>query len=325
MPNLPLEGILVIGLGMSMEADAAALVRMQKDLHNQGYAAGVAAAMAARSDAAPRQIDVRALQRHLVEIGNLPESVLTDEDSFPVGEDALREAVRAFGGPDRRAAWKALAILLAHRQEARALLEQALPDASGEARLRYAKVLAHFGSSDVVPILLEELRRHPHWDAKVFQGKMAEYAHLPTPVDSLILALGATGDRRATHAILERLETLDADVTLSHHRAVALALERLADPAAAEPLARLLARPGMRGHAMTQLEPLYNSPREKRRREGPLREIVLARVLVRCGDHQGLGKAILEEYKKDIRGLFARHASAVLEHRGDAGRLPAAP
>jgi hypothetical protein len=45
---------------------------------------------------------------------------------------------------------------------------------------------------------------------------------------------------------------------------------------------------------------------------GPLREIVLARALYRCGDHQGLGRKILEEYRHDLRGLFARHASAVL-------------
>ncbi|TVS20217.1 MAG: hypothetical protein EA424_05110 [Planctomycetaceae bacterium] len=68
----------------------------------------------------------------------------------------------------------------------------------------------------------------------------------------------------------------------------------------------------MRGHVMTGLEPLYDRQRERRRREGPLREIVIARALYRCGDHQGLGEAILHEYQQGIRGLFARHATAVL-------------
>jgi hypothetical protein len=161
--------------------------------------------------------------------------------------------------------------------------------------------------------LIDALDEVEAWDAKIFQGKMAEYAHLPTPIDALILALGHTRDRRATQAILRKLAMLDAGVTLSHHRAVALALERLADPAAAEPLAQLLEKPGMRGHVMRELEPLHDRQREKRRREGPLREIVLARALYRCGDHQGLGEAILREYQGDVRGLFARHATAVLE------------
>ena len=141
---------------------------------------------------------------------------------------------------------------------------------------------------------------------------MAEYAHLPTPVDALVLALGGTRDRRALPILLEKLDTLDPNVTLSHHRSLALALEQIADPTAAESLARLLNKPGMRGHVMTGLEPLSNHPQEKRRRLAPLREIVLARALYRCGDWQELGEGILREYRQDIRGLFARHANAVL-------------
>ena len=64
---------------------------------------------------------------------------------------------------------------------------------------------------------------------------------------------------------------------------------------------------------MTRLEPLYDRARDRRRRIGPLREIVLARALYRCGDDQQLGERILIEYCNDIRGLFARHAQAVLD------------
>ena len=41
------EGLLVVGLGASTHRDAMTLTRMQPDVQNQGYAAGVAAAMAA--------------------------------------------------------------------------------------------------------------------------------------------------------------------------------------------------------------------------------------------------------------------------------------
>ncbi|MCU0914457.1 MAG: FAD-dependent oxidoreductase [Planctomycetes bacterium] len=321
-----LEGLLVIGLGMSMHRDATAMVRMQLDLHNQGYAAGVAAALAVRSDCTPRRIDVKALQKHLVEIGNLPENVLTDRDSFPLPDSLVHAAVRDYtdGTRSRAARCEALAIILTHTEVARAPLKQAFAAATGEARIDYAKLLGCLGERDVVPTLIARLEEVTEWDAKIDQGVMAEYAHLPTPIDALILALGGTHDREAVPALLKKLDTLNPDVTLSHHRALALALEQLAAPAAAEPLARLLNQPGMRGHAMKGLEPLVDKPVEQRRRLAPLREIVLARALYRCGDWQGLGERILRDYQQDIRGVFARHASAVLAagHGRGSGRMP---
>ncbi|MCH5374829.1 MAG: hypothetical protein JJ992_12715, partial [Planctomycetes bacterium] len=262
----------------------------------------------------PREIDVRQLQTHLVEIGNLPASVLSDVDSFPLSQAAIGEAVTMLGDENcsRDEVCLALAIVLAHDRQAKPLLQSAFADSEGAARLEYAKLLGVLGDRQAVPQLVEALEQVDSWDDKIFQGQMAEYAHLPTPIDALILALGYTRDPRALPAILSKLAMLDADVTLSHHRAVALALEQIGDPAAAQPLARLLNQPGMRGHAMSQLEPLYDRQRERRRREGPLREIVLARALYRCGDVDGLGEKILEEYRKDLRGLFARHAQAVL-------------
>ena len=308
------EGLLVTGLAISMHRDAAAMVRMQKDMHNQGYAAGVAAAMAVRQRCTPRQINVRTLQQHLVEIGNLPDSVLTDVDSFPLPQDQIDNAVRQLTDDrqPRTERCRALAVVLSHPGQSTQSLKRSFGATNGEAKLTYAKILGVLGERGGVSELIDALGSVDAWDAKILQGGMAEYAHLPTPIDALILALGGTRDRRATPAILRKLETLDADVTLSHHRAVALALESLADPTAAEPLARLLGKPGMSGHVMSKLEPLYDRERDKRRRTGPLREIVLARALYRCGDHDGLGERILREYTNDIRGLFARHATAVL-------------
>jgi hypothetical protein len=308
------EGMLVTGLGISMLRDASAMVRMQKDMHNQGYAAGVAAAMAVENNCTPRQIDVRQLQQYLVDMGNVPESVLTELDSFPVPGSQVRDAVRRFTDPSvsRNAQCKALAIILSHANTARPMLKADYRVATGDARLAYAKVLGFLGEREAVPDLVDALAKVDAWDPKIFQGGMAEYAHLPTPVDALILALGYSGDPAALPIILRWLERLDTDVTLSHFRAVSLALEKLGHPAAAEPLARLLTKPGMSGHAMIKLEPLYNRDRDRRRRIGPLREIELARALYRCGDHRGLGERTLNQYRHDIRGLFARHAEAVL-------------
>ena len=308
------EGILVTGLAISMHRDASAMVRMQKDMHNQGYAAGVAAAMAVQHGCTPRQIDVKSLQRHLVDVENLPPNVLTDGDSHPLPQQQVYAAVKDVVDQrqSRTARCRALAVVLSHGERSRPALREAFASSQGEARLTFAKILGFLGDRDVVPTLIEALKEVDDWDPKILQGGMAEYAHLPTPIDALILALGYSHDRRATPAIIEKLETLDATVTLSHHRSVALALEQLGDPSAAAPLARLLEKPDMQGHVMKKLEPLHDSQREKRRRTGPLREIVLARALYRCGDHEGLGQSILQEYRQDIRGLFARHADAVL-------------
>ncbi len=309
-----LEGLLVVGLGISMERDAAALVRMQHDLANQGYAAGRAAAMASRDGVPPGEVDVRRLQKHLVEIGNLPPDVLGHEDTFPLSEEEVARAARTLTAQDRPAACRALAVVRTHPDAALPEVRAAHEAASGGERLFYARILPFIGDGDVVPELVDALRE-VEWDEKILQGGMAEYAHLPTPVDAVVLALARTGDERGVPVIIEKMSELDAASTLSHHRAVALALEALSDASAAEPLARLLRKPGMSGYAMPELEPLHRD-RGKRRREGALREIVLARALLRCGDWEGLGRETLERYRKDLRALFARHAGMVLEGNG---------
>lgn len=321
-----LDGLLVTGLGISMDRDASAMVRMQFDMANQGYAAGVAASMAVEKGVYPRDIDVKELQKVLVEKGNLPDSVLSMDDSFPLPEEIIRQAVKSYGeATNPKSAGKPLAIMLSHKDKALPFVKDAFYMAEENSKLLYALVLGMCGEKDGVSILLKELEKFSGWDEKIFQGVMADYAHLPTPVDAVILALGYSGDSSALPALLKLVNELNQDVTLSHHRTIALALEKLADPAAALPLAELLQKPGMSGHAMIDMDDAFlelenngkgadsvgNASLERRTRA--LREIVLARALYRCGDHNGLGKSILENYQKDMRGLFARHAHQVLK------------
>ena len=298
-----LDGMLVIGLGTSAHRDAVALIRMQADLQNQGYAAGVAAAMAVQQDVSPRGIDVRKLQEHLVQKGNLAPKVLEYKDPLPMPPDRVALAVKRLKTGENMS--MEAAIVLLHRDIAVPLLRDAHASAVGEERTTYARFLGVCGDPAALPTLIAATEDTEQWDAKIPLGVMAEYSQLPTRLDSLILALGYIHDSKALPAILEKTEILDADVCLSHHRAVALALEQIGDPAAAEPLAELLRKPHMMGHAKTSLD-------KPSSRIEPLREIVLARALFRCGDHQGLGKGILSEYTQDIRGHFARHATAVL-------------
>jgi hypothetical protein len=135
-------------------------------------------------------------------------------------------------------------------------------------------------------------------------------------VDSLILAMGYAKDQRAVPAILGKLKLLDVDKPFSHHYAIAVALGNIKDPIAAAPLAELLCRPGMSGHAIKTLEEAIHreeTPLGNTSRRSSFREIVLARALLRCGDRDGLARRILQNYRQDLRGHFARHANAVLD------------
>ncbi|RJP27524.1 MAG: FAD-dependent oxidoreductase [Candidatus Omnitrophota bacterium] len=311
-----LDGILVIGLGISAHRDAMPFLRMQPDIQNQGYAMGVAAAMAVKENQRTRDIDIKQLQRHLVEIGNLPESVLTDEDSFPVSKEQIAEAVRnvpidlkgkqAISGerlppPE----FDPIALILAQPQDSLPLLSEAYQVVENqEDKLIYAQILGMMGSADGSDTLIDAIQSH-EWDD---QGSL--YGRRQSPLDDLIIALGRTRDRRGVPAILEKLERLDAKSEFSHHRAVAIALETLADPTAARPLAELLAKPGMTGYAATDIEAARRPTRTQ-----SLRELILARALYRCGDYEGRGEEILKQYEKDLHGHQSRHAHAILSER----------
>ncbi len=243
-----LDGLLVVGLGLSAGSDAMAVIRMQPDLQNLGYAAGLAAAQAARTEQPLRDLDVRSLQRQLVDVGNLPAEVLDHSDSFPVARDRLELAVQR-----QATSLEDLAVVVAHRDAALPLLRQALARASSDDdRLGYARVLAVLGDGAGVDTLLAALDRAA-WDKGQNIETSGESGANYSPLDMLILALGRAGDRRAVAPICAKAKQLDPQSGLSHFRAVAVALETLADPSAAATLADLLRQPGMTGHAITTL------------------------------------------------------------------------
>ncbi len=305
-----MEGLLVTGIGLSAHRDAQPIVRMQPDIQNQGYAAGAAAALASKSKTSLRKIDVRALQRHLVQIGNLPESVLTDKDSFPLPAAEVAQAVERFVED-----YRSLAVILAHRREALPLLAKAYQAASGEKKLAYAKALGMMGDATGLETLLAELRAAQQWDSipDWRMDKSAEGADRVgwsmSHLDNTLAAIGRTRRAEALPEILRMLKLLTPRSSFSHHRAVYMALEWIGDARAAQPLAEMLERADMHGHAVTSFEQRSTSDKS---RQTATRELALARALYRCGDYEGLGEKTLREYSADLRGLFARHAQAVL-------------
>lgn len=301
-----IDGIIVTGLGMSAHRDSMPILRMQACIQNQGYAAGVAAATIADQGIPTRSLDVKALQQHLVEIGSLPPETLEAEDSGPPADEQLAGAVASVVQE-----YRGLAILMEEQERALPLLQAAFKKAdSNEHRLVYANILGMLGDTSGIPVLIEHIRSQdwdPGWN---FRG-MGQFGGSISPLDSHIIALGTSGDPKGLPVILEKIGQLDATREFSHHRAVAMALETQRDPSTAKALAELLSKEKMTGYAITDIG---ESNRQEQRSE-PLREIILARALLRCGDHEGLGEKILREYEKDLRGLFAQHAQAVLNEK----------
>jgi len=242
----------------------------------------------------------------------VPESVLSDKDSFPLPKEKFTQAIT-----DVLEDYKGLEVLLTDPEQAKPLLKDALkqPALNSKQRRTYAHILGMLGDPSAADPLIEEIKVAP-WD-KGWQFKgMGQFGASISPLDSLIIALGKTGDKRGPKVIAEKASLLKADSDFSHFRAIALALDQTPDPAAAETLATLLKVPGIGGHAITQIDKaIVNVPTsgtDDATRRNELIELDLARALYRCGDFEGLGEKILKQYAQDLRGHYARHAQSVL-------------
>lgn len=300
-----LEGILVIGLGLSAHCDAIPSVRMQPDVQNLGYAAGVAAAMAVRAGVPARKIDLKPLQQHLAANGCLTPEVLEHTDSFPLPDAQIEAAVRKLAQKD----YSGLGAIMAGEDRSIPLMQQAYRDPAtpAEGKLRCAHVLGMMGDAAGADTLIAQVRGTAQFD----EERIDVYFPWVTWLDSYIIALGRTRDSRALEPLLEKLALLgqDSGSRVSHPRALALAFEALRDRAAAKPLAEAMKRLDLQGGAVTDTAGLTAKDRDK---SGQL-DLTLARVLYRLGDHEGMGQAILEQYTRDVRGHYARHAQAVLK------------
>jgi flavin-dependent dehydrogenase len=309
-----IEGVLVTGLAVSAHRDVMPVIRMQADIQNQGYAAGVAAAMAARDGKTFREIDLRKLQKHLVDKGNLPAEVLAETDSFPLPKETVERAVKTLQND-----FNGIEVIFAQPEQAVPLLRQAYAAAdSNQARLTYAHVLGILGDPTGAAVLADAVKAR-QWDKGWKYTGMGQYGPSMSVLDSLIIALGRTRQSEALEPILAKVPQLGPEDALSHHRAVAMALETLASPSAAKALAELLQKPGMTGYAYPDLSAATRSipanPEDTSTRECSLRELILARALYRCGDYEGLGEKILRQYAQDLRGHYARHALAILKEK----------
>jgi hypothetical protein len=310
-----IDGVLVTGLGMSAHRDALPVVRMQPDVQNAGFSAGVAAAMAARARTGTAGIDVAALQERLVALGHLDRSVLGMRDAFPLPAEAIASLVT-----ERLTDLIGTAAAFAEYATAAPLLRSALADPIR--RDRAAVILGLHGDPIAAPLLREQIASATAWDAGWRFTGMGQFGATMSPLDVRLVALAHCGSAADLDQIARLVDALDADPALSHVRAVAwsctIIARRFPSDAgrAATVVDGVLQRPGLGGHAVVDLVQSTTSadanPINTREREVSLRELHLAVALLRCGDVGGRGRRTLAAYAADLRGHYARHASAVL-------------
>lgn len=308
-----IDGVLVTGLGTSAHRDALPVIRMQADVQNQGFAAGLAAAESATKDLPLRALDIRALQSRLVSVGVLAEGVDLHQDSFPLSAEKVKAAAEGdLEEPEN------VAVLFAHPELAKApLLDRMSHDPEAGRRESAALVLGLMGNAEAVPTLVKFVGESD-WDEGWDYRGMGQFGPSNSPLDASLIALARAGDERVVPTIEAKALALDENASFSHCRAVSLAAAILPHPRLAAALRTLLDKPGMRGHAILSaanaVDTANDDTIETESRNLSLRELYLARGLFLSGDPDGLGRTLLEQYASDLRGHFARHARALLDH-----------
>lgn len=310
-----LDGIIVTGLGASAHRDAMPVIRMQPCLQNQGYSVGLAAAIVAQKRQDIRFVDIKSLQKELVELENLPGSVLTDKDNYPPEPEEIKKAAQSLLiNKDM----EGLETVLWNRESGlQALTKEFNSVADRDHKLVYARILGMYGVSAGWKELASAINAYEKWDKGWNYTGMGQFGESISYLDSLIIAAGRTKNREVLPGIFELMKKLTAESEFSHFRAVAIAAETVGDTRASKHLYNLLQMPGVSGHTMKDIETVKELTPESKvdvtTRNNSLRELILARALYRCGDFNGEGKQILNDYSKDLRGHYYRHSSGVLD------------
>lgn len=307
-----LDGIIVTGLGASVDRDAMPVMRMQACLQNQGYAVGLAAAQAAKTGKLIREVELRPLQKQLVLKGNLPpESLEWKEQELPTPVELVKAMDTVFDDMN------GIQTLLWNPTASIPLLKDRFPTLQKkEDRVTYGLIMGFYGVDSGWKDLIGAIKEIEKWDVGWhFRGH--GYGPRLSRLDKLIIALGRTRRVEALDAIFEKSKLLRPESEFSHFRAVCEALGSIKSKDAAPILESILNLPGIQGHHTENIKEslkdlVPETPGDNSTRNNSLKEIFLARALCECSDPKGLGKRILNQYANDVRGHYARHAKGIL-------------
>lgn len=307
-----LDGIIVTGLGASAHRDAMPVIRMQACLQNQGYAVGYLSAMSVKENKSVRAVNIKKVQRHLVEIGNLPKRVLTDRDFKGFSRSEFQKAVLTVTDN-----YKGLEVLLTDKEQCVKLLSKRMQEISVfDEKVILASVLCILGDDKYASVLATYIQNKKEWDDGWHYRGMGQFGMCLSKLDALIASLGRSKNPEYLSVILEKARILYPEDYLSHFRAISNAVREVKSRQAIPVLVDLLTMPGVRNHELSS----YKDARSKAvpgendntTRNQSLKELYLARALYMCGDKNDLGKQILVKYANGLEGHYARFAYEVL-------------
>lgn len=307
-----LEGIIVTGLGASAHRDAMPVIRMQSCLQDQGYAVGYLAAMCVREKKKIRKIDLKKVQRSLVQMGNLPVRVLQDHDFKGYENKELEQAAQMVADN-----YKGLEILLTEPRKCITLLSKQMEQTTlPEERVMLASVLCILGDAKYASVLEEKIQSYAQWDEGWHYTGMGQFGMCLSRLDALLMALGNARQESSLPVILEKAVLLQPEDYFSHFRAVTMALEFIKSREAVPALTQMLTLPGMRYHSIGSYEEARENvvPKDDdvSTRNKALKELLVARALYLCGDTDALGENVLKRYADGLQGHYARYASELL-------------
>ena len=286
-----LDGILVTGLGISAHRDAMPVVRMEADVQNQGFAAGLAAGMTATKNLTVRHINISELKRMLCSLGNLSTGVLYEQDGYDP-EQAVPEFAgyaEAFRDPE-----SAIPVLCAK------LAEERDPET--------AALLAFLQNDRGREVLMETLRESS-WDQGWEYRGMGQFGAAVSVLDARIIALSRIASGGEGSAILKLLEELTTAHAFSHFRAVSLLLQAAPCEEAVPALEKLLKEPELSGAVEVSfrqiIEKNTENPNENQQRTCQLKELYLLRALSSCCNDHPLVQQRLANYMKAPSWLYA--------------------
>lgn len=309
-----LEGIYSTGLSISADRDAMPIIRMQPDVQNQGYAVGIAAAMA--SDAGSvRGIDIKALQTQLIADGCLDSRVLTDAESA-YDETTLDAEIAQLDLTFTNLPW-----IFAYPQESLPKLATALAAAeAGSTRQQaLAVTLMLLGDDRGYDVVVEAFNAAEVTAGYNFKG-LGNFGRQTSDFDVFLYALSRSANPKAAAVIARRMPEFIATDTartirpMSHFRMAALAALSLKSERIAAQFAALVARNGViQGRAKTGAieQVTYKGENDMdTERTQTIRDLVQLRARYRFGDAAAEG--VLRTYLNDYRTIYASWAELAL-------------
>jgi len=329
-----IENMLITGKAISTTHDSFSALRMQNDLENLGPITSLAAVEAIDNNVTVRNIDVKKLQKKLVNLGYLPENILTRtvkkrEYNAKEIEGLIKQftpdvSLKSYANTDmsyiRYERIPFAEVCASSSEVAVPVLSKAHKESDGKMKQRIALALAFHGSDIGAQTLYDEIDNQ-------LQSSLPELkehiAHSGNPPDqgaapicaNLIYALGMTRSDLNVFVIelvseLFKAESIDdfnlKDKALFYYiDAVCFAACKIGSTSVIPYLKKIHTNPFLNKQSIKE-----GIEKEHMLERLSLMELILGRALARSGSDEGY--EILIEYLDDMRAVLAEFAHDTL-------------